>query len=367
MNSFVIEREKIESNTAEIFRRAGDRTVFAVVKGRGYGFGIQQYVPLLHSLGIRHFAVTDTSDALEIRRLALPETEILMLVSTALPDELNALIENDIILTIGSTECAVAANGIAFSKNKIAKVHIKIDTGMGRYGFLPEESENIYAAFTDFPSLLPCGLYTHLTSAFKSKRVTEEQIETLMEVKEELLSRGIDCGMVHFANSAHLFRSFTDDELGDAVRIGSAFTGRVAGKTKRTGLLRVGHLESRICELRWLPAGSKVGYSGAFTAKRAIRTAVLPIGYSDGLFAEKIKDTYRFRDLIFYVLSDIIRTLTKKRFYAVINGKRARILGHIGMTHTVCDVTRIPCNIGDAATFDVNPIYVSPDIYREFI
>ncbi len=366
MNSFVIEREKIQSNTAEIFSRAGDRTVIAVVKGRGYGFGISEYVPLLHSLGLRFFAVTDVSDALAIRNLNLPDTEILMLCSTALSDELSALIDNDVILTIGSIEAAVAANGIAFSKNKSARAHIKLDTGMGRYGFLPDELDAIYSAFTSFPSLSPCGLYTHLSSAFKSRRVTEEQISSLYSVKEELSSRGVDCGTVHFANSAYLFK-YSSQELGDAVRIGSAFTGRIACKVRRSGLSRVGHLESRICELKWLPAGSKIGYGGAYTVKRPVRTAVLPIGYSAGLHVEKARDTYRIRDCIFYVLSDIKRTITGKQFFAVINGRRARVLGHIGMTHTVCDVTDISCSIGDAATFDVNPIYVSPDIYREYI
>ena len=118
MNTFVIEREKIEANTERIFSRAGECTVIAVVKGRGYGFGLSEYVPLLHSFGVRNFAVTDVSDALEIKNLNLPDTDILMLRSTALSDELSALIENDIILTIGCTEAAAAANGIAFSKGK---------------------------------------------------------------------------------------------------------------------------------------------------------------------------------------------------------------------------------------------------------
>ncbi len=365
MNSFVIQRDKIEQNVSEILSRAGDSTVIAVVKGNGYGFGISEYVPLLHSFGLRFFAVTEVAHALKIRELNLPDTEILMLCSTALPDELSALIENDIILTIGNTEAAVLANGISLSKNKVAKVHIKLDTGMGRYGFNPTEIDAIYSAFTSFPALFPCGIFTHLTQAFKSKKVTDEQVSSLYSVIDELSGRGIDCGMVHFANSSYLFRF--SGELGDAVRIGSAFTGRLPFKSRRSNLARVGYLESRICDLKWLPAGSKIGYSGAYTVKKPVRIAILPIGYSHGLYVEKMRDTYRLRDCIFYILSDIKRTLTKKSLYAVINNRRASVLGHIGMTHTICDVSDIPCNIGDTAIFDVNPIYVSADIYREFI
>ncbi len=365
MNTFVIERENIEANAKTIFSRAGDSTVIAVVKGRGYGFGLSEYVPLLHSFGVRHFAVTDVSDALEIRNLNLDDTDILMLRSTALSDELSVLIENDIILTIGSTETAAAANGIAFSKGKVAKAHIKLDTGMGRYGFAATDIDAVISAFTNFSNLAPCGLYTHLISAFKSRKITKAQVAKIYEVRDELLSRNIDCGTVHFANSAYLFRF--RGPYGDAVRIGSAFTGRVAGKVSKSGLLRAGHLEGHISEIRWLSPGATVGYGGTYTAKGAIRTAVIPIGYSDGFHTEKARDSFRFRDVLFHILSDIKSLIFKRNVYVRINGRHARVLGHIGMTHTVCDVTDIPCNVGDTANFDVNPIYVSPDIFREFI
>ncbi len=365
MTSFIIEREKIEQNAREIISRAGDAIVFAVVKGHGYGFGLDEYISILYSCGIRHFAVTDVSDALTIKKVELADTDILMLRSTSLADEVSSLVENDVILTIGSTDAAVAANRVAIEKEKKARVHIKVDTGMGRYGFSPSDTEQIVAAFTSFCALSPCGLYTHLTSAFKSRRVTDTQIDTFLALRDELIARGIDCGTVHFANSAYLFRF--REPIGDAVRIGSAFTGRIPCKTRRSGLTRVGHLESNVCEIRWLSPGSKVGYSGAYTAKKAVKTAVIPVGYADGFCTEKSRDTYRLRDGIFYVLSDIKHLLEKKSVYVKINGRHAKVLGHIGMTHTVCDITDIPCEIGDTAEFDVNPIYVSRDIYKEFI
>lgn len=365
MNSFIIEREKIAANAKIILLKAGDATVYAVVKGRGYGFGLNEYVLLLHECGIRTFAVTSTEDALKIKQLNLIDTDVLMLCSTAIPDELTVLIDNDVILTIGSTDAAVAANDIALSKNKTARVHIKIDTGMGRYGFAADDFEQIFAAFTKFSALSPCGLYTHLTSAFKSRSITAAQIDALYSVKEELSARDIDCGAVHFANSAYLFKF--GNPVGDAVRIGSAFTGRIACKARTGKLSKTGYLKSRVCEIHWLKPGSKIGYSGAYTAKKAVRTAVVPVGYSDGFHVEKARDTYRFSDCVFYILSDIKRLFAKKHVFVKINGKKARVLGHIGMTHTVCDVTNIPCEIGDIAEFDISPLYISPDIPKEFI
>ncbi|MBR5542873.1 MAG: alanine racemase [Oscillospiraceae bacterium] len=365
MNSFIIERDKIRSNAEEIFSRAGDATVIAVVKGRAYGFGIAEFVPLLHECGVRFFGVTDVADALEIKKLALPETDIIMLRSTALCDELSSLIQNDIIITIGSTEAAVNANSIALEKGTTARAHVKIDTGMGRYGFSPDDTEQIYSVYTKFSNISVSGLFTHLSSAFKNGNTTKKQLEKLSSVEDELSSRGVSCGTIHFANSSYLFKR--KKPVGDAVRIGSAFTGRLPCKAHSNGLSRVGHLEGNICEIHWLPKGSKVGYSGAYTAKQPTRAAVVPIGYSDGFCVEKCRDTYRFKDGIFYILSDIKRTLFKKSVYVSVNGYKSKVLGHIGMTHTVCDVTDIPCEIGDNVLFDINPVYVSPDVYKEYI
>jgi len=365
MNSFVIERDKIIANANEIFRRAEGAAVIAVVKGHGYGFGLDEYVRLLHSCGVRIFAVTEPSDALHIKKLDLNETDILMLRSTALTDELSALIDNDIVLTVGSIDAAVAANNIATEKGVCARCHIKIDTGMGRYGFCPNDKEQIHSVFTRFSALSPCGMYTHLTSAFKSRKITENQIATLLTLRDYLSEHNVDCGMLHFANSAYLFKF--GSPLGDAVRIGSAFTGRIACKTRKSGLSRVGHLESSICEIRWLSPGSKVGYGGVYKAKKAVRTAVVPVGYTDGFNVEKMRDSYRFRDGLLYILSDIKRTLSRKSVYVRINGKNARVLGHIGMTHTVCDITNISCDIGDIVEFDISPLYISSEIFKEFI
>ncbi len=366
MTSFVIETEKISKNAQEIFRRARNAKVFAVVKGSGYGFGIDKYVSVLYNSGVRLFAVTEVEDALEIKKLNLSDIDILMLRSTVLEDELEALIKNDIILTVGSNEAAISANNIATENHRSARCHIKIDTGMGRYGFPVSETENIISCFTKFDHLSTCGMYTHLNCAFKSKRITEKQVDKLFALRQDLSDRGIDCKMLHFANSAYLFK-FGSKALGDAVRIGSAFTGRLACKTGRSSLSKVGYLESNICEIRWLSPGSTVGYGAAYTARHAVRAAVVPVGYSNGFGVEKARDTYRIRDGLFYILSDIKRTITRKKVYVTINGKKSPILGHLGMTHTVCDITDIECAIGDCVRFDVNPIYVSSDVYKDFV
>ncbi len=365
MTSFIIEREKLLSNAKEIISRAGDAEVFAVVKGNGYGFGTDEYIKLLFESGIRRFAVTDSDDAVKIKNMNLSDTDILMLRSTSIPEEIKKLIDNDIILTVGSLTAAQVANDVSQEVRKTCRVHIKINTGMGRYGFLPEDSNEMRSVFTDFPSVKVCGLFTHFSCAFKSETVTKKQLDTFLKVRDCLVSDGFDCGTVHFSNSAYLFGFGAP--LGDAVRIGSAFTGRIANKPSDCKLFRVGYLKSHICEIQTLPRGSKIGYGSAYTAKKEIRTAVVPVGYADGFNTEKVHDTYRFRDGIIYALSEIKRFLTKKAYYGKVGGKSCKILGHIGMTHTVLDITSVPCEVGDEVIFDVNPIYVSQNIPREYV
>lgn len=365
MTSFIIERDKLLSNTKEILSRAGDAKVFAVVKGNGYGFGTDEYLKLLFESGIRNFAVTDADDAVKIKDMNFPDTDILMLRSTSIVEEVQKLIDNDIILTIGSISAAKTTNDISSGIGKKCRVHVKINSGMGRYGFLPDDYDSIRSVFTDFTSIDICGFFTHFPCAFKSKSNTRKQLDVFLKLLDTLNSENFDCGTVHFSNSAYLFGF--KSPLGDAVRIGSAFTGRIANKPSNSNLARVGYIKSQICEMQTLPRGATAGYGSAYTAKKEIRTAVIPVGYADGFNTEKSRDTYRFRDGIFYALSEIKRMLTKKSYYGRINGKLCKILGHVGMTHTVLDVTNVSCSIGDDVILDVNPIYVSERIPREYV
>ena len=364
MNAFVIDRDKLISNISQIIHKAGSRKVYAVIKGDGYGFGLTRYAKILVDAGISALAVTEPFEVAALRDCGI-ECEILMLRATALPDEIEELLRYDATLTVGSNEDAVAINGIAGRLDLKAKVHIKIDTGMGRYGYLLNDIEKIGAVYDYMDHIEPTGIYTHLNQAFGSKKKTIAQIEAFKSLCKELKRRGYEIGCAHFANSSAFYR-FSDMDLLDAVRIGSAFTGRIPYPCK-TGLNRIGYLESEVCEIRWLEKGATVGYGGVYKAKGPKKIAIVPLGYSHGFGVEKIRDTYRLRDGIRYVLQDIKRTITGEKVYVTLNGKRARVLGHIGMLHTVLDITDISCQLGDKAEFKVNPLCVNANVDRKYI
>ena len=107
-------------------------------------------------------------------------------------------------------------------------------------------------------------------------------------------------------------------------------------------------------------------FKSAYKARNAVRTAVIPLGYSHGFGVEKIRDSYRLRDGIRYIAQDLKRTIFGQKVYVRINGKPVRVLGHIGMLHTVIDVTKVDCEIGDTVVANVNPLYVNGSIMRKF-
>ncbi len=362
MKKLVAEKEKILNNIDIIKEKAGC-SIIAVLKANAYGMGLYEMASILRENGIRRFAVTEPDDAVKLRELGFADEEILILRSTACDEDIEKIISSGATATIGSYDAAVALNGLAEKEATICDVHIEVDTGMGRYGFAPGETEKIISVFRFMPNLNVTGMYTHFANAFKSAKKTREQYELFMDTATKIRAAGFDPGMLHADNSAALFGS--DIPTLDAVRIGSAFSGRMTLKGDY-GLKKTGKLQSEVIEIRWLGKKHGVGYGSAFVTRKPTRIAVIPVGTADGFMVEKSRDSFRFRDGLRYAASDMLSSLRKRRFYVYINGKKCRILGHVGLNHTVADITDIGCSIGDTALFDVQPMMVPASVAREY-
>lgn len=363
MKKFVIEKDKLAENSRLIQKKAGV-PVIAVLKADGYGFGMAQMAEVLSETGITMFAVTEPEDAVKLRELGFTEQDILVMRSTAMSDEAYLVVQANAIATVGSPEAAQCLNEVAQGCGTQARAHIKLDTGMGRYGFLMDQYEEIKKVYTACPGIEVTGIYTHFHSAFADEAATRKQYGQLCEITKKLEADGIDCGLRHAANSSGLF--CYNDLMLDAVRIGSAFTGRIPAKTP-TGLNRLGYLESRVIELRTVPAGHSVGYGAGFITRGATRIAVVPVGYTDGFSVEKKKDLYRPRDVLRYIVGEVKNGRGRGDIYITVNGQRARVLGHVGLCHVSVDVTGLDVHNGDTAILDVNPLYLSPLVTKEYI
>lgn len=371
MKAFVIEKEDLKHNIKKIKEYASVNEpddhgnpvkIIAVVKSNGYGLGLVNYVEFLRDQGFDFFAVSTVEEALELREAGIKEN-ILMLSSTSISEDVEKLIEQDIILTIGSRTAAEIADEIAQKKNQKVKVHLKIDTGFGRYGFLYHQREEMIEVIKNLKKLQIEGTFTHFSIAFFNDHYTKLQFQRFLDCIEVLKMNEINPGILHVCNSS-AFVKFPNMHL-NAVRIGSAFLGRLAFPN-HMGLKKIGYLKENVAEIRELPKGFNIGYSNTYQTKRDTKIAVIPCGYMDGFHLEVARDMFRPIDKLRYVVRDAKDALKKQKILVKIGGQNCNILGRVGTHHVVADITGKEIQIGEEAIFEVSPKYVNNKIRREW-
>lgn len=354
MSRYIIDKKLLEQNIDIIKKKAGVELI-GVVKGNGYGFGLKEFSAILRDNGIKTFAVTEVDDIEELRGI-LAEENILVMRSTCIDSEAEIIAKNNCIATIGSLNAAQVMDRVSSGLGVKTKCCLKIDTGMGRYGFMPGEVEDAVKCY-DFKNLDFIGAYTHFSSAFTNTELTKAQLALFKDTMAQIEKAGKSIGILHAANSPALLN--VEDVCLDSVRIGSAFTGRVITKSK-TELNRLGSLEADVIEIKTVPKGYSIGYNGLYTTKRETKIAIVPIGHYDGFGLAKEKEIADFHS----VLSQLKKFLNKQQMYVKINGRMYSVIGEIGLSHTAVDITGSDVKIGDTASVDISPLMVNPRIPR---
>ena len=326
-NTYVkIDLDKISHNFQAVQEKAGV-PVMAVVKADAYGHGAIQVARLLQGK-CAFFGVSSILEALELRRAGLAEP-ILILGQTPV-SAFPAAIREDIRPTIFHYEDAVALSETAAKMGKTALFHFAVDTGMGRIGFLPTpQSADLCAEIAKMPGLQAEGLFSHFATAdCEDLSRSREQARLFDEFDAMLKDRGVHIPIRHLDNSAGLMNFPNHYEM---VRSGIITYGLYPSDQVNPGLLHLSPaLEwvSRVTHVKELPAGCPISYGGTYVTSRPTKVATVPVGYADG---------YR-------------RNLSG-RFYVLIHGQKAPILGRICMDQMMVDVTHIPnVNLEDRVT-----------------
>ena len=362
MKSLVINKDDLIHNINVIKKLAkqadNECKIIAVVKGNGYGLDLVKYTRFLIDNGINCFAVSTVEEAVKLRNAGIGE-DILMLSSTAIKEEIEELINNNIIITIGSKQVADIVK--EFANNKMIRAYIAIDTGFGRYGFLYNDNLMVDILKDLVAKINIEGVFSHFSNSYvKDNNWTKEQYNRFIEVKKKIEDAGIAIKNYSICNSSGVVNY--QEMCLNAVRLGSLFLGRVSGGNN-LGLKKIGKLKTSISEIKEVPQGFNIGYLNIFKTKRATKIAIIPVGYMDGFNLGTKTDMFRFVDK----LRDVKHIVFGKTLSIIINEKRYPILGKIGMYHMTIDITDSNVQVGDTVYLDVNPMYVDSRIGREYV
>lgn len=211
-------KELVEKNGKD--DKGNSLKIIAVVKANGYGLGIVEFTKILIDKGIKSFAVATKDEAYILREAGIKE-EIILLTPNSNKEDIKKLIDNDIILTLSSKEDAKSIESVGKELNKKIRVHLKIDTGFGRYGFIYSNREEMIETLKPLENIKIEGTYSHFSVSFFDEKYTKLQFERFINVIEVLKMNEIETGLLHISNSS-AFVKFPYMNL-NAVRIGSAF------------------------------------------------------------------------------------------------------------------------------------------------
>lgn len=354
MRKLIIERSAVKHNLSVIKERAAGAVIYGVLTGDGGGAGIVPMAKLLRAEGIGRFAVYEVQEAKKLREAGFEDEEILMLRSTTDRETLEQLLDLNVVCTISSVDTGLALNALAENRATVACAHIQVDTGMGFGGFLVSEPEKILLAYRSLPNVALEGIYTQLHAVRVGDPESQRQLEQFHQVLDTIRANKFETGVVHAAGSFALLHN--DSARLDGVRAGSAILGRCR-RTRDDRLKTVGYGEAPLAEVRWLPKGHPVGTDKPIILKKPTRVAVLPVGYLNGF------GVVRPRETGFWAL--LARWRQERKRTVRVGAQRVRIIGPIGATETLLNVTNLKCSAGDCAVFDIDPLFAR-GFTREF-
>lgn len=356
MAVLVVEKSKVLHNLSRLLTLCGNSLVLPMIKADGYGLGTRWLVQTLAEEGIRQFAAARLEDAVLIKHL-LPQTTVYLVSCYEDQAAARQIVASGIIPAVGSAEGLRVLSAAAAEKRTTLSVHLKIDTGMGRFGFSCERPDEIYNLLNDSPNIQVSGAFTHFSRCFGGKKndaVTRRQLALFLKAIDALRALGLNSGFLHAANSVAAL-TLPETRL-NGVRVGSALLGRCFG-AQAAGLKTVGKLEADILCLREMPKGVKIGYGGVYKTRRALKVAVIDAGSADGFALKREQDGFRAVDFARQVNQLAKKAFGKKALFCTVNGQPSPILGRVSLCSLSADVSSIPCKAGDKAVLDANPLF----------
>ena len=315
---FEVDLARLSSNFRLIRKDASnDLIIGSVVKDNGYGHGSVEVANVALANGAQLLLVSNLDEAFELREAGIVEQIILM--GERMEEELPMCIELNLTLAIGELRIAKEASRLANSLGKKISVHVKVDTGMGRYGMRWDRAFEMLQSINSMPGISLDGLFSHFSMSDElDKSFAIEQISRFRSLIDEMDKVGLKVRYRHLCNSGG-FLDLPEAHF-DMVRIGLLPLGIYPSKVCRRifGIQSVGSVKTRLAVVKNINNGDNVGYGLRYQAQGERRIGVLPIGYGDGY------------------------PRVRNQGHVLVGGKRAPVIGANSMDSTMVDLSAIP-------------------------
>ncbi len=349
-----IDLDAVGHNVREIMKRLNPGVkLLGVVKADAYGHGVCEVAKTVLENGAQWLGVAFCDEAVELRKMGF-DVPILVLGNT-LVGEVKKIVEFDISATVSDVNYAEELSREAVLQGKCAKVHVKVDTGMSRIGFVTSSEEDIAATvdaigkISELPNIELEGMFTHFATADDvDEAYTRLQYERFMKVDEELKARGIKIPLKHACNSAGMIK-FPEMHL-DMVRAGIILYGLYPSEDidrKLIDLMPAMSFKARVTQIKELKKGDSISYGRTFECEEKLKVATVSVGYADGYS----------------------RSLSNKA-KVMIGGQIVNQIGRICMDQCMIDVSKVNnINVGDEVTLmgDEAPFENSADGIAELM
>lgn len=314
-----INLDAIAKNVRNIKKLIGEKKeLMAVVKGNAYGHDVLEVSSVVLDNGANRLAIARLEEGILLREAGI--TVPILVLGLTLKEQAELLVLYDITPAVSEFEMLEKLSKSAIKMNKIAKIHLKVDTGMGRIGIFPQEVLGFIKKVKSLKNVEIEGIFTHFSVADeKDKAYTENQFKKFNKVLIDIKREGINISIKHVGNSATLLDlpHMWLDMLRPGISIYGLYPSPEVKKT--IDLIPAQEFKTRIIFLKELPAGESIGYGRTYITKRRTLVASLPVGYADGY-----------------------NRLLSNQGEVLVRENRVPIIGRICMDQCMIDVTKLP-------------------------
>lgn len=331
MSEALIDLKQLQTNMRILRERVGAKTnILFPVKADAYGHGAVAISRAAEQAGLDYLGVANIGEAIELRAAEIKKPILIM--SSSRLAHISQLVDADVDISLSSLEFARALAAEAGRQKKTVSVQVKVDTGMGRNGALPQDTLIICREIQQMPGLNLTGIFSHFASAYSERpddqAFTRQQIAVFNELLAQLDRAGLLPPLRHIANSSGLvqFESAVTSGYYNMIRPGILLYGYPEVRRPWcAGIKAIMKMRSWVVTMNELPPGSFIGYGRRFQTERPSRIVTVPVGYADG-----------------------VNWLLANRGAVIVRGKPAPMVGAISMDQITVDVTDIPdAQVGD--------------------